>query len=137
MPRPRTAHYILEEVLRLTYQQGRSQREVARACAMSQSGVSKILRRARNADLGWPLPDDLAEGGLEEELYGGPPEGRGSRKGAELDFAQIHKDLKGRSGATLRLLWSEYREARPSGYGYPHCCALYNQWRRSQEVVVR
>ena len=57
MPRRRIAMYKIEEVLRLTYAEGRRQREVGRACGLSQSGESKVLKRAREAVLSWPLPE--------------------------------------------------------------------------------
>lgn len=78
----------IEESLRLTYQLGLSQTEVGLACVVTQSRVSKLLRRARQKGLSWPLPEGMDEAGLQEQLYG-------KRQGAEPYFASIHEELKG------------------------------------------
>ena len=99
MPRRRIAMYKIEEVLRLTYAEGRRQREVGRACGLSQSGESKVLKRAREAVLSWPLPEGLD---------------------AQPDFASVHSELKKHRKATLQLLWQECAEQHPEGCGYSH-----------------
>jgi hypothetical protein len=35
-----------------------------------------------------------------------------------LDFAQLHTQLQTHKHLTLQLLWEEYRETQPGGYGY-------------------
>jgi hypothetical protein len=37
---------------------------------------------------------------------------------------------------TLQLLWEEYREVHPAGYGYSRFCELYHEWKRTQDVVL-
>jgi hypothetical protein len=37
----------------------------------------------------------------------------------------------------LQLLWVEYRQAHPDGYGYSHFCDHYQKWRRKLDVVLR
>jgi len=44
---------------------------------------------------------------------------------------QTHKHL------TLQLIWEEYRETQPDGYGYSRFCELYDRWSRNQDVVLR
>lgn len=127
----------IEEVLRLTYEIGCSQREVGRACGLSQSAVSKLLKRARKRGLSWPLPEGLGEAGLQEQLYGKAAQLRGRRQDAEPDFANMHEELRGKGKVTLRLLWEEYQALHRQGYGYSHFCDLYKQWRKSLDVVMR
>jgi transposase len=38
---------------------------------------------------------------------------------------------------TLQLLWLEYREAHPDGYGYSQFASLYRQWRGGIDVTMR
>ena len=38
---------------------------------------------------------------------------------------------------TLQLLWVEYREACPDGYGYSQFASLYRQWRGTIDVTMR
>ena len=52
------------------------------------------------------------------------------------DWSQIHAELR-RKGVTLRLLWIEYREATPDGYGYSQFCALYRQWAKRLKPSMR
>jgi transposase len=37
----------------------------------------------------------------------------------------------------MQLLWVEYRQAHPDGYGYSHFCDHYQKWRRKLDVVLR
>jgi len=45
-----------------------------------------------------------------------------------LDFAQLHTQLQTHKHLTLQLLWEEYRETQPDGYGYSRFCELYRAW---------
>ena len=38
---------------------------------------------------------------------------------------------------TLRLLWLEWKEAHPDGWGYSQFCAYYERWLGGQDVVMR
>lgn len=40
-------------------------------------------------------------------------------------------------GVTLQLLWLEYRELHPDGYGYSQFGHRYRTWRRYLDVVMR
>ena len=55
MPTRRMAMHVLEEVLRMRHECGRSQREIARACGLSAGAVNQVLQRAARAGVGWLL----------------------------------------------------------------------------------
>jgi transposase len=38
---------------------------------------------------------------------------------------------------TLQLLWDEYKQANPNGYGYSLFCELYQRWLNKLDVVLR
>jgi len=57
------------EALRLTFDQGRSQREIARALGVSQSTISEYRSRFAASGLPWPLPAELDEAALAARLY--------------------------------------------------------------------
>jgi hypothetical protein len=59
------------EVLRLSVEDGRSQREIARAIIASPTTVAEILRREKLPGLTYPLPACLSEAAVEAMLY--PP----------------------------------------------------------------
>jgi len=52
------------------------------------------------------------------------------------DWEQIHQDLKKRN-VTLRLLWTEYREDHPDGYGYSQFCDLFRRYVRKLDPPMR
>ena len=51
------------------------------------------------------------------------------------DYEAIKKELTTK-GVTLQLLWFEYRELHPDGYGYSQFCQRYRDWRRRRDVKM-
>ena len=125
----------MREVLRLKWECGLSNRAIARSCSISHSTVGEYVRRAEEAGLTWPLPSDLGEDELFERLFPKPADG-GSRVISCPDWEWVHAELRKKS-VTLRLLWVEYREEHPSGYGYSQFCALYRQWAKRLKPSMR
>jgi DNA-binding transcriptional regulator LsrR (DeoR family) len=76
MPRSRSAMRKIREVLRLTYAEGLSRRQVASAAGLPFATVSDYVARARRAGLSWPLPEEVDDGQLEARLFvsAGPPQ---------------------------------------------------------------
>jgi transposase len=93
------------EILRL-HSQGISQRSIAAACECSRNTVAKVLGRAEELGITWPLPENMGDKTLEAVLF----EARqASNVRKQPDYERIHREL-GRSGVTLSLLWNEYCE---------------------------
>jgi transposase len=136
MPQERLSMRKIKEVLRLRFAGGLYQDQIARSCSIGQSTVHRYLKRAEAAGLSWPVPQDYDDDQLEALLF---PEQRGRKRGgcASPDFADIHRQLAEHRHLTLQLLWEEYREVHPTGYGYSRFCELCHQWKRSQDVVLR
>jgi len=124
------------EVLRLHYELKLGQRQIARSCGIGQSTVHDCLKRAAAAGVNWPLPLDWNEERLEQALYRTPPRETPAEK-IVPDFPAIHQELQTHQHLTLLLLWQEYHEANPAGYGYSRFCELYQRWRRHLDVVLR
>ncbi len=120
------------EALRLAFDQGRSQREIATVLALSQSTVHEYLGRFRASGLSWPLPAALDEAAAEARLFV-----RKVPVGVRPvpDWAVVHQELK-RKGVTLQLLWIEYKQA-PDAYQYTQFCRLYHAWAGTLEPVLR
>ena len=59
----------IRDVLRLKYAQGLSERAIATSLGLGKGTVSAYLSRARRGGLGWPLPPDLDDDGLELLLF--------------------------------------------------------------------
>ena len=134
MPRPRAAMRQIREVLRLTFGERLSRRQVSAATGVAQTTVCDYVGRARAAGVGWPLPADLDDEGLERLLY--PPAAPSRAARPAPDWGYVHRELR-RKGVTLQLLWLEYRQAHPDGYGYSQFCNLYRAWARQVDVVMR
>jgi transposase len=131
----------VREVLRLHFECGRSQREIARSCAIGAGTVSDYLKRAREAGLDWESARVLGEAELESRLFRYSQRPTVGERAA-IDFGLIHQELK-RAGVTLQLLWVEYQQsvqARGDGsqpYQYSQFCELYRGWRKTLGVSLR
>lgn len=134
MPRPRVDMRKIREVLRLTFAEGLSRRQVGAAAGVPFTTVSDYVGRAVAAGVSWPLPDDLDDAGLEALLY--PPTVPSAVARPAPDWGYVHQQLR-RKGVTLQLLWLEYREAHPDGYGYSQFANLYRRWRGGIDVTMR
>ena len=133
MARKRLSMRKTKEILRLKYEVGLTNRQIAGSCGTTHTTVNKCLQRAQEKKIGWPLPD-LSDAELEELLYGAS---RSAAPRRELpDMAAIAKELR-RKHVTLMLLWEEYRAEHPSGYGYTQFCGYYRKWENVQEPCMR
>jgi transposase len=97
--------------------------------------VGEYVKRAEQAELVWPLPEELDEEELYRKLF---PE-RAATKSAERpqpDWEAVHRELA-RKGVTLKLLWQEYREKHPDGYGRSQFCEHYQRWNRARTTSLR
>jgi transposase len=131
----------IREVLRLKYECGLSHRNVSASTGMSKGSVSDYLRRADEAGLTWELARELDDAELERRLFRAigcnePPDR------APVDFAWVRQEMR-KTGVTLQLVWSEYREAVVSSggaqrpYGYSQFCELYRRFEEKVDVVMR
>ena len=59
-----------KEVLRLRFELGFGQRQIARSCGIGLGTVHDYLQRAEAAGISWPLPEGLSEEELESKLFG-------------------------------------------------------------------
>jgi transposase len=125
----------IREVLRLKFECKLSERAIARSCRIARSTVAEYLHRAEAAGLSWPLPAELDEAALFRLLFP-TREPSNSRTIPCPDWSVIHTELHKKS-VTLRLLWVEYREDHPDGYGYSQFCEHYRQWAKRLKPSMR
>ena len=135
MSRERVSVRKLREIFRLKWESHLTHRMIAECCGISAGTVSDYVQRAQAAGLTWPLPDDLDEETLNRRLFPQPTVTTG-RVIPVPDWAHLHQELR-RPGVTLRLLWVEYREANPDGYGYSQFCQHYQEWSQTLQPVMR
>ena len=116
----------IQEVLRLKWAGGLSNRTIARSCSISHSTVKEYLQRAELAGLSWPLPEQLTEDELFKQLFPERLQAEAKPK-AMPDWQQVHAELR-KQNVTLKLLWTEYKEGHPDGFQYSQYCERYRQW---------
>jgi transposase len=126
----------IRSILRLTYEQGLSVRAISERLKISKTTVSTYLLRAREAGLStWPLPPGLDDDTvMQRRLFhrrGRPPQDLD-----EPDWAKVSSEMK-RKGVTLTLLWQEYRERHPNGYGYTWFCQRFVAFEEPSNATFR
>lgn len=125
----------VRQMLRLA-RDGVSAREIGRRLGVARSTIQDNLRRADAAGLAWPLPAELTDDVLEHRLFARAGVRVGFRRRAEPDWAAFACEVK-RPGVNLTVLWEEYREAHPDGYGYSRFCDLFREFERRLSPVMR
>ncbi len=133
MAKKRLSMRKIREVLRLKHS-GLSIRAIARACSIGRETVREYLNRASEAGLSWPLPDELSDKDLEQQLFPAVIKIYGQR--SSPDWVLIHQELK-KKGVTRRLLWEEYRQEEKDYYRYSQFCELYRRWAKSLSPPMR
>ena len=120
----------IKEILRLKWELGLTDRQVASSLKVAHSTVREYVKRAERAGLSWPLPAELGETELRSQLF--PKQDPSKNQRPLPDWQQVEQELQ-RPGVTRMLLWQEYLEAHPNGYGYSQFCELYRQWAKTQD----
>lgn len=92
------------EILRLN-SRGISQWSIAVSCQCSRNTITRILERAKEVNVAWPIQSDLTNSKLEKLLF--PDLLENSTTRCLPDLENIHKELA-KSGVTLRLFWTQY-----------------------------
>jgi len=125
----------IKEVLRLKFQYGHSNKQIAQSCNIARSTVREYLDRAGKAGFSWPLDPSLDDALLEKTLF--PPQpvlSLSPRTMPPMEY--LHQELR-RKGVTLQLLWHEYKQHNPEGYQHSQFCHLYRQWTKKLDVTLR
>jgi len=134
MPQKGLSMRKVREILRLRLGVGLSSRQVAKSCKVSSSTVLEYEKRAREAGLSWPLPEDMDDASLERLVRAQLEVFKENRPLPEV--AYLVQEMK-RPHVTLHLLWLEYKAANPDGYQYTQFCRYYNQEKKKLDVVLR
>ena len=126
----------IKDILRLHHEAKLSNRAVAQALNIGYGTVADYLNRAKQAEVGWPIPADMGERELARLLFPSQPT-TGQRRFSEPDFPTVQYDLK-QKGVTKQLLWQEYRQQHPTdGYSYAQFCHRYQLWLGCQKRSMR
>jgi len=133
MPRPHTTMRQIRDVLRLVLRDHFSRRTTALSLSVPRTSVNDLVTRALAAQITWKVVNELDDTQLEALLF--QPVMKESAR-PKPDFNYVKRELA-KKGVTLQLLWLEYLEQHPGGYGYSQFCHLYRTWRRHLNVTMR
>ena len=126
----------IRDILRLRLDAGLSIRQIKGSTKASVGAIQKLLTRADELGLTWPLPSELDDGTLARLFYPGA-DTRVSARYQAPDWPAIHQELK-RKGVTRQLLWEEYSQQHPNRcYSYSQFCDRYTHWRGLQKRSMR
>ena len=116
---------------------GISERNIALSCNVSRNTVSKVIKKADEMNLSWPLPENLTDGAIRGMLF--PKELSATNKRMP-DYSYIQKELL-RNGVTKKLLWIEYcEECRMNGEEplmYSQFCYHIQQDEQKRRATMR
>ena len=136
MTQERLSVRTIREILRLKYENHLSNRAIARACRVSNSTVGDYLVRAERAGVTWPLSENCSETDLYQKLFPGEEKTATVSERPIPNWEEIHRELS-RHGVTLMLLWREYREKYPNGYGRTQFFEHYQDWNQAHTTSMR
>jgi len=127
------------EILRL-FSLGFSQQNIAYSSNVSKKTINRVINRAKELNIAWPLDDSQTDAVLEQILF---PKHLSSKVKRMPDFTYIRKELL-RNGVSKKLLWTEYMEEcrlndeQPLMYSqFCHYIQLDEQRRRATMHISR
>ena len=94
------------EILRLK-SLGLSQQSIADSCNVSKKTVNRVLKRAKELNISWPLDKSDTDAVLAEMFFPSTKQVRSNKRMPDYDY--VHKELL-RNGVSKKLLWTEYME---------------------------
>lgn len=126
----------IRDILRLRFAADLSIRQIKKSTRVSIGAIQKLLIKANELDLSWPLPDELDDSQLAQLFYP-TADTRTSTRFQIPDWSVVHQELK-RKGMTKQLLWEEYTQQYPNRcYSYPQFCDRYRHWNGQQKRSMR
>ena len=117
------------EILRLSGL-GLSQKNIADSCNVSKKMVNRILKRARELDISWPLDENDTDAVLAEKFI--PSANQVASNKRMLDYDYIRKELL-RNGVSKKLLLTEYKDV-PTAMSHlciPSSATTFNRMSRN------
>ncbi len=137
MPKKGLSMRQIRELLRLkSCETDLSARALAQRLGVARSTVQDCLARMTAAGLTWPLPAELTEEVLHQRLFSRSGAKTGQRRRPEPDWPALVREMK-RPGVNLTVLWEEYSQVHPGGYGYSRFCELYREFELRLSPTMR
>lgn len=123
----------VKQVIRM-YESGVPKKEIARRLGISKNTVKDYIKKAEERNLS---PPELLEKDTPELEGLFVPNVYTSEKYIQLEslFSFYEKELR-RTGVSRQLLWHEYKERYPDGYGYSQFCNHFARWQKTSNASM-
>lgn len=121
----------LKQIIQL-HEQDIPIREIARRTGVSRNSVKKYLGRLEG------LPEASSAPQPMEEVYDNPEALHEQRLRFERlqQYINTHLSELNRTGVTRQLLWREYLDSHPGGYGYSQFCYHWAVYVKQKDVAM-
>ena len=126
----------VKEVLRLKYLGDLSNRNIETLGIASKSAVSNFTARFEKSGLEINEALAMKEQQLLAQLFPELKQYRCKTDKPHPDWNYIHTELS-KKGMTRSLLWEEYKEEYPNGYGYTQFKEYYNRYKKRLNPSMR
>ena len=133
MARKRTGMKKIREVIRFKSTTEMSDRQIARALNISRPVVAKYWQDFQASGLLFKQIEEMADSELLRMVE--KPRIEKCNKYEQLIqyFSHFVIELQ-RTGVTLQLLWTEYKEKHKEGFQYSQFCYHFQSWKNASEV---
>ncbi len=125
------------EILRLN-DLGLSQQSIADSCNVSKKTVNRVLKKAKELDISWPLDDNDTDAVLADKLFPSAQSKAISSKKMP-DYAYLHKEIL-RNGVSKKLLWTEYldecNQFNEEPLMYSQFCYYFQQYEEKRRATM-
>jgi transposase len=134
----------LLELLRLHCELKFSQRDIAKMINISKTTVHNYIELFEASGLSWPLSEEyLDENKLMVKLNRKPRfrnnngNNDGGPEAVDIDFTEIHHELKSHKHVTLKLLWEDLKLSGQTSHTYEYFTVKYKKWLSYQPSSMR
>jgi len=125
----------IRETIRLHEEAGLSNRQIARALAISRPSVAQYLTDYRSSALSYSAIAAMSDDELVRMLEGVKMAVSERYRDLSERFEYFVKELK-KTGVTLDLLWQEYKQEHSSGYNRTQFCHHFKVWRETSSELT-
>jgi len=125
-----------KEVLRLKYLSDLSNRNIEKLGVASKSAVSNISTHFEKSGLSIDEALEMEDAKLSALLFPELKQYQPKTDKPHPDWNYIHSELS-KKGMTRLLLWQEYKEQHPNGYGYSQFKEYYNRYKKILNPSMR
>lgn len=123
----------IKKVIKLSQATCLSIRDIEKITRLPRSTVNDYLNRFKQSGLNYEDLKQLSDSQIYGKLFKEPVQKRGKVK---PDFCYIHNELK-KTHVTRQLLWEEYKQQHPDGFGYTQFCYHLAEWSKKLSLSMR